>query len=424
MDLDFNLSERQTEFSDMVISAAQGQRKPSSLFSAGTGAGKTHVGAYLAALMVVKFFPGKKGALVLPTHQMFRSVHMSKIIGVFQDMGLVEGAHYYVRLSPQAFIFCNGSIISVISGDNPDRIVADDYAWAWLDEPGNMKYDVWKRLIGRMRGAEGAPVYMTGTPEGLNWVYDQVQKKRCNVVYGSSTGNPWLPDSYLADIEQTYEGKLLDAWRDGQFVDFAHERAYYSFDMGMHTLESIPYRPGAPLSLSVDFNVNPMCWVLSQEVEGEEQVFDNASITIQNNANTHLACAHVERKLRELGHSGRFSLYGDVTGHNRDTRSGSDDYAIIRQHLPQAVQRVYAKINPRVRHRVNAVNVALTRGRLIISQTGNRALIQDLQRVVWTDSTGSKLDKVSNLALTHASDALGYLVAVKHPIKINKPWSL
>ncbi|NQT52530.1 hypothetical protein HQ576_10785, partial [bacterium] len=104
------------------------------------------------------------------------------------------------------------------------------------------------------------------------------------------------------------------------------------------------------------------------------------------------------------------AVYGDATGSRRQT-AGASDYAIVRDHFPQADFCVGAS-NPPRRDRYNAVNAALrdARGRTRLRiHPRCRHLTEDLERS--TFQPGTNEPDLSDPLRGHISDALGYLVA-------------
>jgi hypothetical protein len=119
-------------------------------------------------------------------------------------------------------------------------------------------------------------------------------------------------------------------------------------------------------------------------------------------------------------------VYGDAAGSARST-AGHSDYEIVRQFFrtqPEFKVTHHVKSsNPAVRDRVNAVNS------LLCNHEGEKRLgvhprckqlIRDLERVSWKadghDNLLSQLDK-TNPALTHVSDALGYLLEAEFGLR-------
>jgi hypothetical protein len=392
------------------------------LYSAGTGAGKTYVGITVALWLMLSVYPASAGVLVVPTYQLGKMVHVPAIEGFLAEaLSTFPDRGYTLNASDLEFRLFNGSTLRILSGDKPERIVAASFAWAWIDEPGTMKAEVWSRLLGRMRGSERPLIYLTGTPEGLNWVYDKiVAPGKAAVIYGSSYDNREnLPDFYLDDVLQGYSEKERQAWVAGQFVDLTHDRAYWAFDRAVHAASPVQYVPGLKVVLAVDFNVAPLRWVLCQvEANGDLRVPDGACIDLTS-ATTPDGCVVVNRILDGWGHVGPVYVYGDPAGLARSTRSHSNDYDLIRAGVRGATIRTFAQAAPAVRDRVNAVNAALSSGRLVIGSTGNEPLVQDLERVSWKNAAGTDLDKGGDPKLTHVSDAVGYYIAKEMPV--NRP---
>ena len=121
-------------------------------------------------------------------------------------------------------------------------------------------------------------------------------------------------------------------------------------------------------------------------------------------------------------------LYGDATGESRRTVSSRTDWQIVREFCARYADQLklgsrVPSSNPPVRDRVNIVNARLKNylgDRHLFVDPKCKLLIKDLERVVWrADPHGnllSELDK-SDPMLTHASDALGYLVYHEFPMQ-------
>jgi hypothetical protein len=117
-------------------------------------------------------------------------------------------------------------------------------------------------------------------------------------------------------------------------------------------------------------------------------------------------------------------IYGDATGTAHDSTASRTDWQIVRdffKRYPDLYRPVFhlPKDNPGVKDRVNCVNARLKShagDRFVNIHPRCKHLIEDLERVHWkTDSNGVSLPQLdnSNRALTHTSDALGYLIARK-----------
>ena len=57
------------------------------------------------------------------------------------------------------------------SGDKPDGLRGPNLAWAGIDEPFIQRKEVFDQMVARVRiaSAECREIYLTGTPEQMNW---------------------------------------------------------------------------------------------------------------------------------------------------------------------------------------------------------------------------------------------------------------
>lgn len=131
--------------------------------------------------------------------------------------------------------------------------------------------------------------------------------------------------------------------------------------------ERIQYCPDLDLHLSMDFNVDPMMWVVAHKTAGKFFVFDEI---VMENVTTQDAADEFVR--RYPAHKGRIILNGDASGRARKTQSRYSDYAIVKNTLLQAgyedrsIEIEIHRGNPAIKNRVNAFN------QLVFSNEGER----------------------------------------------------
>ena len=378
-------------------------------FLSGLGGGKTYAGAWQTIFNVFKYYPNKSGGIISPTYKLAQDTVVATLRDLFDA---ILGGNYQFNKVEMRFYLPGGGEIAVLSGDRPERIIGSNWAWVWLDEPASMKEEVYNRVLVRLRGASAPWLYLTGTPEGYGWVYERIYNGDSVIVRGTSYDNKYLPQQFFSMLEKLPE-KMREAYLLGEFVDFNAVAAYWEFDRKKHTIPQMPFDSDLPVYLCVDFNVNPMGWVLVQERDGKWYVPDNGTIFLRN-SNTWEACREVRRRLERWGYTGTVYVYGDPAGKARHTSATRTDYDIIRQELPQAKIEVRSQA-PLVRERVLAVNSFLREGKLVISLRGNDQLIADFERTRLKSSETLELDK-SDPDRTHLTDALGYGIIEVHPI--------
>lgn len=242
------------------------------------------------------------------------------------------------------------------------------------------------------------------------------------------------------ELEQRRASSGLDSWLTNyQQNPAAVEKALraYRFDEKLHVRES-PFDPSLPLRVSLDFNIGTFAIVwgqCSEEILNPKQwLLQNKrwfTLAIQGELFTEGHTSEVAEMLAEklsrfAARVGRLKIRvtGDASGGARKTAadpSAPDDWAVFKRTLGKfshlfETRYELRRSNLTQRQRVAAVNELLRpaegRARLVIDPSC-RALIRDLTEVSWSkDNFGNVQDSLSkkNPVLTHASDALGYMV--------------
>jgi hypothetical protein len=134
------------------------------------------------------------------------------------------------------------------------------------------------------------------------------------------------------------------------------------------------------------------------------------------------------RKLKEDWghHKGLVYCYGDATGGARGTaKVRGSDWELIKQELgPTFSGRLRFRVpdrNPPPRARLNAVNSRLESVagvvRFLVDPIRAPHVVEDLEEVVLAEGSAGEVDKNTNKMLTHLSEAIGYYVAEKHPLR-------
>jgi hypothetical protein len=168
--------------------------------------------------------------------------------------------------------------------------------------------------------------------------------------------------------------------------------------------------PTAPLLWALDFNVDPMCSVVAQIVNGSVYVLDEI---VLRHASTLQACEEFNRRFP--AHSRGVVIYGDASGNTQQT-TGTSDYHVVREyfaaHYNGILHYKVPKANPGVRDRITLTNAKLRSAsgdvQLLVSRNCTE-LVKDFEQVCYkADSTMPDKDK--DRRRTHLSDALGYLL--------------
>jgi hypothetical protein len=398
--------------------------KKFSAFVGGYRSGKTFVGCVRMCINALEH-PGIPQGYFAPTYPQITDIFFDTMPGVAEAFGLFADI---VASKKRVYLRDNrGRCLSTIvckSMEHPHRIVGFNIAHALVDEidcmPIKKADSAWKKIIARMStvwpGRDENTIDVTTTPEGFNWVYRKFvkelaetpdQREFYGIVHASTRQNAKnLPKDYIPSLRKSYPANLVDAYIDGLFVNLTSGSVYPNFCRKLnHTNETI--RPGEPLHIGLDFNINRMAACIFVIRDGRAMQLGE----ITKLFDTPAMVAAI--KLRYPGRS--ITVYPDASGKNRKSVNGSEsDHALLRQ-AGFAVQVNPA--NPLVRDRVLAVNAQFLNG------DGERALLintdlcphttQVLEQQAYTEQGEPNKDGTEDPA-----DAFGYFVVQRYPIDV------
>lgn len=378
----------------------------------GFGSGKTFVGCLDLALFAGAH-PKQAQGYFAPTYRDIRDTFWptmdeaatllgfrAKVKSADKEVELYRGRGYY------------GTIICR-SMDDPGGIVGFKIARALVDEIDVMATDkatqAWRKIIARMRLVVPGVVNgigVTTTPEGFKFVYGAFKRdpgRDYSMVQASTHENAeFLPPDYIQSLRDTYPQELIDAYLMGDFVNLTSGTVYRNYNRERcRSTETI--RPGDPLHIGQDFNVNNMASVVYVErPNGWHAVAELGGI---------LDTPALIQTLRSKWAGHHITIYPDASGGSRKTVNAStSDLALLRQ----AGFAVKAKdSNPPVKDRILAMNTGYEKGRLWLN---DRACLRfaEAQEQQAFDKNGEP-DKSGGL--DHHNDAAGYFAHWVMPVR-------
>lgn len=146
---------------------------------AGTGGGKTVIGPIWVLKQLDNIFARKapgyqiNGMVVAPTYKVLSRATVPCLIdtlkGTKYEGVYKETKNVYVLPRNLGKIWCQGA-------DNPGGLEGGQFDFIWGDEAGQFKLSVWVAIQGRT-GAKQAPILLTTTPYGKNWLFHEFFKK-------------------------------------------------------------------------------------------------------------------------------------------------------------------------------------------------------------------------------------------------------
>ena len=315
--------------------------------------------------------------------------------------------------------------------DTPERIEGRPWDIAAVDEIANCKPKAWSAHLRPALDTRGRPgrAFLIGVPEGMGGIYHGLWKYAISGVDPEWVGFTWhsadiLPPEVIEAAQRELDEITFDQEYRGSFVNFTG-RAYYSFVTETHTAR-MEYLPDAPLHIALDFNVDPGTAVIMQEQllpGGELGTAVIGEVWIPRASNTEMVC---NKLVQDWGHhKGQVYLYGDATGGaRRSSQTSGTDWDIVAESMRAAFRnRVHFRVpaaNPSERARVNSVNSRLCSRsgalRLMVDPVKAPHTVEDFEGVRVVEGSTGELDKKTNPALTHLTDALGYRVHTDWPV--------
>lgn len=287
----------------------------------------------------------------------------------------------------------------------------------------NKTEDFYKEMIlrvGRLKHINEKLVVCATNPDSPeHWAYKRFIENPSDTrrtYYSKTLDNPYLPDSYISQIEETVDAKLARRMLYGEWIELNKEVIYYAYNKEHHFRNfSYPINANFPVHISFDFNIGygkPMSAVLFQFIDGEFHFFDEAIVE----------GSRTEDIMEELYGRGYMDyeivINGDASGKHKDTRNKKSDYDIIRNFLDNSKSSKghYTKYmidvplsNPKVRERHNIIN-----GLLHNAKGQRRLFLYDKCKIL---DEGLRLTKLKDGAnyieddsrfYQHCTTALGY----------------
>ena len=255
-----------------------------------------------------------------------------------------------------------------------------------------------------------------------------------HVYFSDTRDNPYLPKSYIRQLQENMDPMLAKRMIEGKWVDIRQDVVYHQY--GAHNKrhgEVYAVDPKYPIRLCFDFNIGegkPMSACAFQAFkrgEHDEAHFFFESIVMG---------ADTMEQMEEIAGRGLFNLpvpfvvHGDASGASRDTKSKTSDYDLIKKFLANYRRPDGSRLdwridvplsNPPVRTRHNLVNAycrnAHGRSRLFVYDTAKT--VDKGLRLTALRKGGSYIEDDSK-PYQHVTTALGYGLFCYHETKESK----
>ena len=189
----------------------------------------------------------------------------------------------------------------------------------------------------------------------------------------------------------------------------AANRVYYAFSPELHVKQKkkkMPHSGKGDIVVGIDFNVNPGVAVLGVVDGPNLHIYDEI---VKYNTNTFEMLDELKKRVPK-----NTRVFPDPTGSSRKSSSRTTDHAILAKHfrvMPTKVTRNkddYNNVNAMLKNANNNIRLTI--------DPRCKMLINDMLKLQYKEGT-SEPDK-SDPKLSHASDALKYIISYLFPIKI------
>ena len=390
-------------------------------------AGRRFRKTYLACTELCRaaMSPGRKAWYVAPTYRQGKRIAWALLKELTRPLWASPPNETDLRIE-----LITGATIAIRGADHYDSLRGEGLDFVVLDEFASMAPEAWSEVLRPALSDRLGGALFIGTPKGHNHFYERFQAGReqqdwATFQYTTEEGGI-VSFEELQAARRELDERIYKQEYQASFENLGTGLAYYAFDRE-HNVRPVVRNPALSLFWALDFNMNPMCSVLGQTINGVVQILEEM---ILPDSNTFAGCEEFLARTQKWLNGGSLSVtvYGDATGEQRKTSASRTDWQIVKDFFGRYPERFQAHFripsaNGPVKDRINCVNAILCnhagQHRLRIDPQCKQ-LIKDFEQVSWkTDPHGNsvaELDK-SNFMRTHVSDALGYYVAKEFPMR-------
>ena len=361
-----------------------------------------------------------------------------------------------------------GSEISFRSLDNPGNWKSLEITFAFLEEAQHSTQFEFNMILGRRRGtalqrrlaptmplqfilAANPPWSRSHYLVDLTHEPDKKTGKPPVKLYQMSTfQNPFLGQEYIDEMLAMYSPEIAQAELYGRFIDVNAGQVYPRWDRKKHYLTNeqalarglppLTYSPHEPLSVSMDWNLSPLCGVLFQfrrvSVPGYQStvmfVYDSLRLESALVADAPKEIA-ARKDAASVGYQNGICVWGDASGQSGNRQSGISDVVAFRQELVRLGFKCQVNMppgNPPHIDRASATNRMLenTKGEIgvvVLQSPRNQFLALDIEKLMWRAGSTSAFDYPKpkpgevlppSKMMSHLQDAFSYPIAYGYPI--------
>lgn len=397
----------------------------------GRGSGKTELARRKIVLSLAVRKPWKNPLYfyALPTYNQAKRIAWRELLELIPHSWLATPPN----LSDLRIQTIFGSELYVLGMDKPQRIEGLQYDGGVVDEACDQRVGSWDLSIMPALTHRNGWCWRIGVPK-RNGICSREYKEYFD--YGLSGENPdvesyhWPSSDILLPEQLASFKQSMDVKDYREQFEASWEQAggliFHAFDEKVHTKqdELCHYRPDLPLYIGMDFNVDPMSWVIghilpeSCERDRTLVIFDEIFIR-----NTHTQECLDELYRRYQHHKKEIYFCGDAASRQRKSNapaSFSDYMQVINFKKWDRKHVQIPRSNPAIADRFATTNAALMNadGEVhVYIHSRCKRLILDLSYRAYKENSSIPNDGADE---GHITDALGYLLWMEFPMVLNK----
>lgn len=311
--------------------------------------------------------------------------------------------------------------LHVVGLDVPHRIEGNQWVGGVLDECSDQRPKVFDLTVRPALTAYKGWCIRSGVPKRFG-VGAESFKAACDMALAGIDPDMepyhWLSETVVDPVELEAIKATLDERDFNEQYRATWEAVagaiFHAFDESVNVSLEVVYNPEQTIVVGSDFNVDPMCWVLSHREPNKLKVFDQVFI---RNTNTQETLNVLYERYGQ--HRGGWEFFGDASSKARKTSASSTDYIQIYNDERFVDKQVYYyDSNPSVADRFASCNAMLRNAkgesRLFINPRCTR-LIADLKHRSFKAGTKDPADTGD---MGHMSDGLGYIISRVFPLRV------
>lgn len=361
----FNLFPKQAEFL-FGIPEDKFHRKDKihidiSVYQGGVGSGKTFCGSLKGLYLALKY-PGIKGFVGANTQDLIDNTTKVQYVEHLENMGMVEGDHYWWEDRKTRLCLINGSIIYFKTLSNPEQFKSYNLGFVEFEEGSMIDEGAFILLLTRLRQSKKAEwddhfcyhFFIHTNPGGMRgWIYKRfispkTRNKNYRYVTASSRENTYLHSGYIEMMEEAFSKEQFQELVEGKDLDFDGTIAFPDFNE-FNVKDNLVFDPKFPLILTCDFNYNPMSWYLVQTDGIRWHILKEIVIDTITTAE---CCKIAQQEIDKIGVKD-FIIMGDA--HGADQKTNGSDYGIMMNYFVNRGYNVDLKVqnnNPLIKERL------------------------------------------------------------------------